>query len=510
MHTFGRHGRDDDPRRDDEGRRDDTGQGRRYRADDEPAPWAGSTPGYGGRRRAPDDDGTGQWERLTDTGQYVRTATTGDWDRLTDSGVHARDEWSRDDREPDPLTDSGIRAIKWDRLSDTGSHSLHDEAAQDRFDAFWTGHRLAGDDPRWVPTPSSAPRSPAITYPERRRPDEPPARRELAAPPRREADAPSWRDADATAPARHDADSPFRRDVEPTPWRDVDAPPRRDTDSAEWRVAEAPSRRSADSPSWLDDEPGGRRERPGPSRAVDDDLEPPAWRAAAAPAVAPRPPATQSPRRRPDDTGARMRVTDTGARMRVTDTDSRLRVTDTGARRLSDTGVGRISDSDPGWGTDPGRRRAPEYDRVPRPRSGATTARRPAPAPARRRPSSVEDLETETTSVATVLLYTLIWYALPVLGFATYLLTLDGTTPTGCVSDPSGGGCDSPRGHAIASLLDGVPLFGVALGASLVFAFVLRWLGRGWRAGSIGLAAAIVGGGLSAVLYSAVSGQPIG
>jgi hypothetical protein len=306
---------------------------------------------YGGRRRAPDGADTGQWEHMTDTGQYVRTATTGDWDRLTDTGSHERDDWDR-------LTDTGAhrRAINWDRLTDSGSHSLADDRAQERFDAFWSGHRLAGDDPRWMPTPSSAPHSPAVSIPERR--------------------------------------------------RNPDADPRRD--------------------------------------AV--------------------------PRRRPDGISAR-------------DLDALPRP------------------------------RAPQRTAAAAPtrRTTAATApaRRPATAP-RRRPTRDHDLELENTRVFAVLLYTAIWYAVPVLVFGIWLLTLDGSTPASCVSDVTGGGCDSARDHAFESLGGGLPYFGLALGASLVIAIVLRWIGRGWRAGSIGLAAAVVGGGLSTVLLSAVSGQPIG
>ena len=167
-------------------------RGRRRRADD--------TGEYGGRRRAPDSADTGQWDRMTDTGQYVRTATTGDWDRLTDTGSHSRRDWDRmtdtgshPRRDWDRMTDTGAheRAIAWDRLNDTGSHTIADDRAQERFEAFWSGHRLAGDDPRWVATPTSAPRSPAISYPERRRVDDPvprpraprPATRAAAPPP---------------------------------------------------------------------------------------------------------------------------------------------------------------------------------------------------------------------------------------------------------------------------------------------------------------------------------------
>jgi hypothetical protein len=122
----------------------------------------------------------------------------------------------------------------------------------------------------------------------------------------------------------------------------------------------------------------------------------------------------------------------------------------------------------------------------------------------------MQDLDAEPTNVMTVLFYTAIWYAVPVLVFGAWLITLDNSAPPDCVSDITGGGCESARAHAFESLLGGVRLFGIALGASLVLAIFMRWLGRGWRAGSIALAAAVVGGGLSTVVLSALNGQPIG
>ena len=70
---------------------------------------------------------------MTDTGQYDTTTSTGEWDRLVGS--------------------------------------IDDEEAEEKFEAFWSGHRLSGDDPRWVETPATAPRSPAVGLPEPRRPE---------------------------------------------------------------------------------------------------------------------------------------------------------------------------------------------------------------------------------------------------------------------------------------------------------------------------------------------------
>jgi hypothetical protein len=108
------------------------------------------------------------------------------------------------------------------------------------------------------------------------------------------------------------------------------------------------------------------------------------------------------------------------------------------------------------------------------------------------------------------LLYTTACYLVPAMLIFLWLLTLDGQAPAGCVTDISGGGCDSARSRALESLLAGSPRFGLALVSSLVVAALLRRVGTTWRSATIALAAAVVGGGLSTVLISAVTGQPIG
>ncbi|MFG3554133.1 hypothetical protein ACGGAQ_07080 [Micromonospora sp. NPDC047557] len=108
------------------------------------------------------------------------------------------------------------------------------------------------------------------------------------------------------------------------------------------------------------------------------------------------------------------------------------------------------------------------------------------------------------------LLYTAACYLVPAVLIFLWLLTLDGQAPAGCVTDISGGGCDSARSRALESLLAGSPRFGLALVSSLVVAALLRRVGTTWRSATIALAAAVVGGGLSTVLISAVTGQPIG
>ncbi|MFD6566970.1 hypothetical protein [Micromonospora profundi] len=108
------------------------------------------------------------------------------------------------------------------------------------------------------------------------------------------------------------------------------------------------------------------------------------------------------------------------------------------------------------------------------------------------------------------LLYTAACYLVPAVLIFVWLLTLDAQAPAGCVTDISGGGCDSARSRALESLLAGSPRFGLALLSSLVVAALLRRVGTTWRSATIALAAAVVGGGLSTVMISAVTGQPIG
>lgn len=108
------------------------------------------------------------------------------------------------------------------------------------------------------------------------------------------------------------------------------------------------------------------------------------------------------------------------------------------------------------------------------------------------------------------LLYTAAWYALPVVAFLIWSLTLDGTPATNdCVLGVDGD-CLSARAQAISSLVTAAPAFAYALMISLVLAVLIRWVSGTWRASSVGLAAAVIGGGMSQVLASAISGQPIG
>ncbi|MET8834119.1 hypothetical protein ABZV78_09410 [Micromonospora sp. NPDC004540] len=274
---------------------------------------------------------TGEWDRFTDTGQWDRYTDTGQWDRARKTGAwdrrHAEvDQWDR--TAPPAETGAWDRYAEVDPWDRTAPPVREGWASPERAEGFWSGTRLAGDDPRWTETPSSAPRSPMVGYTAPR-----PASRRPAVTP--------------VGSGRGGA-STLRRRVE-----------------------------TIGGGSW------GRR--------LEDDL----------------------------------------------------------------------LDPDPGGPLRP-------------------------------------------------LVYTAACYLVPALLLLVGLLFLDGQPPAGCVTDITGGGCDSPRAHAVASLVAGAPRFGLALLSSLVVAVVLRRVGTTWRSATVALAAAVVGGGLSTVMISAVTGQPIG
>ncbi|MBO4159430.1 hypothetical protein [Micromonospora antibiotica] len=164
---------------------------------------------------------------------------------------------------------------------------------------------------------------------------------------------------------------------------------------------------------------------------------------------------------------------------------------------------------------------APRPRPVPRRRAEPASGRSVATAALRDRIGSVgagswnrrlEDdlLDPDPGGPLRPLVYTAACYLVPAVLVFLWLLTLDGQPPAGCVTDISGGGCEPPRAHAFGSLVAGAPRFGLSLLSSLVVAVLLRRVGTTWRPATVALAAAVVGGGLSTVLISAITGQPIG
>ncbi|MGI5212641.1 hypothetical protein [Plantactinospora sp. CA-290183] len=249
------------------------------------------------------------------------------------------------------------------------------------------------------------------------------------------------------------------------------------TDTTEWRRDEL-----------VGPEPPGATERGGAgwsgARLAGDD---PRW--TATPASAPRSPAVSypaSPRSAPPARSG-------GRRAAV-------------PRQRTGTGAGwersgASSATARGGGLDTAPRRRP----TGRPASG--TARRPSPLSRR-----LEDdlLDSRPSGPLSAVLYAAAWYAVPALLFLVWVLTLDASVPVDCVPELTGGVCRSDRGQAVAALVNAIPRFVAALTASLVLAVLLRWWNDAWRAVTIGLAAAVVGGGLTTVLFSVISGQPLG
>jgi len=65
------------------------------------------------------------------------------------------------------------------------------------------------------------------------------------------------------------------------------------------------------------------------------------------------------------------------------------------------------------------------------------------------------------------------------------------------------------QSHALDTLTKAAPQFAVSLVLSVLVAVGLRWASSSWKAVSVGLAAAVVGGGLATVLSSAITGNSL-
>jgi hypothetical protein len=104
-----------------------------------------------------------------------------------------------------------------------------------------------------------------------------------------------------------------------------------------------------------------------------------------------------------------------------------------------------------------------------------------------------EDLEDDPGGPLAAVGFTAAWYSVPVVLFVVYMLVLDG----------------AQQSQAFATLAGAAPQFGLSLVLSMVVAVGLRWASGTWKAASVGLAAAVMGGGLATVLNSAITGQSL-
>ncbi|WP_250000539.1 hypothetical protein [Actinoplanes sp. M2I2] len=107
-------------------------------------------------------------------------------------------------------------------------------------------------------------------------------------------------------------------------------------------------------------------------------------------------------------------------------------------------------------------------------------------------PDDEED-DQESGSPLAAVGYTVVWYGVPVVLFVAYMLVVG----------------SGSQGHALGTLAKAAPQFLISLVLSVVVALGLRFVSHSWKAISVGLAAAVVGGGLATVLTSAITGNSL-
>jgi hypothetical protein len=101
-----------------------------------------------------------------------------------------------------------------------------------------------------------------------------------------------------------------------------------------------------------------------------------------------------------------------------------------------------------------------------------------------------EDEEASNSPLAAVG-YTVVWYGVPAVLFIIGIFLVNGGQ------------------RAVQTLANAAPQFGISLVLSIVVAFGLRFATTAWKSASVGLAAAVVGGGLATVLSSAITGNSL-
>jgi hypothetical protein len=104
-----------------------------------------------------------------------------------------------------------------------------------------------------------------------------------------------------------------------------------------------------------------------------------------------------------------------------------------------------------------------------------------------------DEIEESTGGPLAAVGYTVIWYGVPVVLFVLYMLVLNG----------------KQQAHALSTLAGAAPQFALSLVLSMLVAVGLRWASGSWKAASVGLAAAVMGGGLATVLSSAITGNAL-
>ncbi|GAA2511838.1 hypothetical protein [Pilimelia columellifera] len=103
--------------------------------------------------------------------------------------------------------------------------------------------------------------------------------------------------------------------------------------------------------------------------------------------------------------------------------------------------------------------------------------------------------------------YTVMWFAVPVIAWVLWSLTLGPEAQASCVN---GARCASQQAAALATLAASLPKMLGVLVLSAGVAVVLRKVSSSWKSRTVGFAAAVVGGGLATVAVSVITGQPLG
>lgn len=146
--------------------------------------------------------------------------------------------------------------------------------------------------------------------------------------------------------------------------------------------------------------------------------------------------------------------------------------------------------------------------------------RRPIAAlpPAPRRAASVYDIDDEDDELAdepvpggylASAAYTGMWFAVPMVLWVLWSLTLNNEASANCIDD-AGLPCASERTEALSTLTDNLPQMIGTMLIAVVIALALRFVNSSWKASTVGFAAAVVGGGLTTVGMSIITGQPLG
>lgn len=99
-------------------------------------------------------------------------------------------------------------------------------------------------------------------------------------------------------------------------------------------------------------------------------------------------------------------------------------------------------------------------------------------------------------------MWTIGCFAVPVLLYLAWAATRSGAAPEACL-EPGSGLCRSSREEAVTGLVRAAPGLVSALLLAVAIAAGLRRLAVTWRAGTVGLAAAVIGAGVATTIATA-------